>query len=73
MDKAMELKLKVAATPLRQFEIAQQMGIDRSIFSRIINGSLPIPETFEADLQRAMSALAEEKARKLIESVGAPA
>lgn len=69
---ARELKAKVDASPLKQWEIAKQLGMDQATFSRILNGVTPLPEAFEVELQRAMVAVAEEKAEQLIASVAAP-
>lgn len=68
--QARELKARVAASPLRQFEIAKHLGIDESQFSRLLNGIAPLPEGFENALTAAMRAAAEERAKRLLESVG---
>lgn len=68
MTKAQELKLKIAASPLTQWEVAKQLGIDPATLSKILNGVTSMPDGFEADLQRAMNIALDEKTRKLIES-----
>lgn len=71
-----ELRGRVAASPLRQIEIAKAMTppMDRSTFSLILNGHLPIPDGFEDRLDRAIRTASEEKARIFTEAMqGVPA
>jgi hypothetical protein len=73
MDKATELKVRIAGSPLRQADVARHLGMDVTLLSKYLNGIRDLPENFEADFNRAFESAASEASQRLLESARVPA
>lgn len=61
-----KLKNRLARTPVRQGDIARQMGMDESQLSRILSGQRPMPEGFPRQFRAAFNVAAIATAGELL-------
>ena len=72
MDEVhVRIKSKIFEAGVTQAQVAQVLGIDPSLFSRIVKGLRSMPADFEADVDTALDKLkrAKKAGRKAYEKV----
>lgn len=66
-----ELRAELArAYPLRNRDIAAELGIDDSLLSKILSGSRPMPDGFPEQFRTAVETAARKKAEHLLSIAG---
>ena len=60
-----ELKLELVRRGIQQAEVADRIGIDRTLVSRILNEARPMPEGFEEQFLTALDEIGAEKAAQV--------
>ena len=65
MNKALELKLMVDASPIGYQDVARHLEMNRGKLSSILNGKVPLPEGFEPKFLAALQLAKDELRARL--------
>lgn len=61
-----ELQVEMKRRGIRQADVANELGMDVTLLSKILTGARPWPrETFAAECEQAIEAVAQAQIRKL--------